>query len=372
MAGRANASTSLDATIPITPWCLVQCHVQRLRDLLRHTVDLGVRHPERAADVAHDCPGLHGAEGDDLRDVLPAVFPCDVLDDLAPAPLAEVDVDVRQLHPLGIEESLEDEIELQRIDICDLETIGDEAAGCRSTPRADRNPLLPRVANEIPDDQEIALVAHLLDDVDLVVEPALVVRDRMLEAAPIIETPKPRESFLESLSHDVAEVLAQRERLGDVEVGELMFRGGEVDVAALGNLDRVMERLRMIAENGGHLTGLLEIELVAVVAQAVHVVHVLPGPDAQENVVGVVVRLPEVVHIVGTDEGHPQISGDRLQHGSRNSHDGLPCSNRLQSYRGKCCMDDMKSFPPMSHGSTLNEYITFRSSNISIVSELNE
>ena len=98
---------------------LVQRHVERGRDLLGDAVDVGVRHVQRAADVAHDGLRLHRAEGDDLRDVLAAVLAGDVVDDFAAAALAEVDVDVGHRHALGIQEALEDEVEVDRIDVGD-------------------------------------------------------------------------------------------------------------------------------------------------------------------------------------------------------------------------------------------------------------
>ena len=79
----------------------------------------------------------------------------DVLDDLAAAALAEVDVDVGQRHALGVEEALEDQVVLDRIDVGDAQAVGDEAAGRRAAARPDRDALLARVADEIPDDQEV-------------------------------------------------------------------------------------------------------------------------------------------------------------------------------------------------------------------------
>ena len=114
-------------------------------------------------------------------DVLAAVLARDVLDDLAAAALAEVDVDIGQRHALGVEEALEDEVVLQRIDVGDPQAVRHEAARGRSTARADRNPLLPRVSDEVPDDQEIARVLHPLDHLDLVRETRLVVLDGMPE-----------------------------------------------------------------------------------------------------------------------------------------------------------------------------------------------
>ena len=100
--------------------------------------------------------GLHGAERDDLRHVLAAVLLGDVGDDLAAPALAEVDVDIGQRHALGIEEALEVQVEVQRIDVRDPQAVRHQAAGGRPAARADRNRLLARVADEVPDDQEVA------------------------------------------------------------------------------------------------------------------------------------------------------------------------------------------------------------------------
>ena len=83
-------------------------------------------------------------------------FARDVVDDLAAATLAEVDVDIGQRDALGIEEALEDQVVVQRIDVGDPQRPRDQAAGRRAAAGPDRNALLARVADEVPDDQEVA------------------------------------------------------------------------------------------------------------------------------------------------------------------------------------------------------------------------
>ena len=106
----------------------------------------------------------------------------DVLDDFAAAALAEVDVDVGQRHALGVEEALEDEVVLDRIDVGDPQAVGDEAAGRRSAARPDRNALLARVADEVPDDQEVPGYFICLIMSISYVEPPLVLVDRCASA----------------------------------------------------------------------------------------------------------------------------------------------------------------------------------------------
>ena len=115
---------------------LVQRHVEHGGDLLRDPVHVRVGHVHHAADVAHHGLRLHGAEGDDLRDVLAPVLARDVVDHLAAAALAEVDVDVRQRDALGVQEALEQQVELQRVDVGDAQAVGHQAAGRRAAARA--------------------------------------------------------------------------------------------------------------------------------------------------------------------------------------------------------------------------------------------
>src|SRR6185436_18297484 len=98
----------------------------------------------------------------------------DVLDHFATAVFAEVDVDVRGADALFVQEALEDQVALDRVDVGDAHGVGHEAAGRRAAARAHRDALLARVADEVPDDEEVAREADAPDDADLLVEALLV------------------------------------------------------------------------------------------------------------------------------------------------------------------------------------------------------
>ena len=186
---------------------LLERHVERRRDLLRDPIDIGIRHVERASDVPHDGLRLHRPEGDDLRDVLAAVLPRDVVDHFAAAPLAEVHVDIGQRHALGVQEALEDEIELERIDVGDAHAPRHERAGCRSSSRSNRNTFLTRVTDEVPDDEEVPRVPHLVDHLDLVLEATGVLVDRLTKPSGRGELLQARHPLCEALARHVLEVL---------------------------------------------------------------------------------------------------------------------------------------------------------------------
>ena len=63
---------------------------------------------------------------------------------------------------------------LQRVDVGDAQAVGDQAARGRAAARPDGDALFARVADEVPDDQEVAREPHPLDHVDLVLEPRAV------------------------------------------------------------------------------------------------------------------------------------------------------------------------------------------------------
>ena len=158
------------------------------RDQLGDPVGLARRNPEHAGHVLDRRPRLHRPEGDDLAHARPAVALADVLDHLAPALEAEVDVDVGHRHALGIEEALEQQVELERADVGDAERVGDDRARRRAAARAHRNAALARGGDEVLDDEEVAGVARRVDDAELVVEPLL---DRRAGAACRSAAPRP-------------------------------------------------------------------------------------------------------------------------------------------------------------------------------------
>ena len=92
-------------------------------------------------------------------------------DHLVAAVLAEIDVEVRHRHALGIEEALEQQPEADGIEIGDGERVGDERARARAAARADGNALRLGPFDEVGDDQEVALIVHAGDDIELEGEP---------------------------------------------------------------------------------------------------------------------------------------------------------------------------------------------------------
>ncbi len=168
---------------------LLQPDPELVRDGLRDPVDVAVGVTQHPPDVADGGAGEHRAEGDDLGDVILAVLPRDVGDDLVAPVVLEVDVDVRHRHPVGVEEALERQAVGDRVDRGDAEGVRDDRAR-RAAPAGRLDPLLPCEPDEVGHDQEVAGVAHRGDDTELVLEALQQLRGRRavppFEAAPAL------------------------------------------------------------------------------------------------------------------------------------------------------------------------------------------
>ena len=150
---------------------LVERNIEReARDELRDAVGLAVGEAEDAGHVAEHGLGPHRPERDDVGDAVGAVAVDDVADHLVAPVVGEVDVHVGHRDALGVEKPLEEQPVPDRVDIGDAEAVRGEGAGRRPPARPDRDPLPPRVRDEVPHDEEIPGESHLLDDAELEAE----------------------------------------------------------------------------------------------------------------------------------------------------------------------------------------------------------
>ena len=268
---------------------LVEADAELVRDRLRDPVDVAVGVPEHAAHVADRRPGQHRAEGDDLGDVVGAVLAADVVDDLVAAAVLEVDVDVRHGDPVRVEEPLEGQLVVDRVDRGDAQGVGDDRPR-GAPPAGGLDPLLAGEADEVGHDEEVARVAHRGDRPELVVQARLELgRDGAVAAgqAALAFGPQP-----------ALDGLAVRHR----EVRDPQLAERQLEVHHLGDPARVPVGLDLVREEGEHLRRRLQVELGALELQPVRRVEVAAGPHAEEDVVGVGLRLVDVVEVVRHDE----------------------------------------------------------------------
>ena len=169
-----SARQSLEARVPTE---------HRLGDLLGDPVAGRVVEAEDPGRVAGGRAGRHLAEGDDLRHRLAPVL----LGHVADHPLAtadrEVDVDVRHRLARRVEETLEEQLVGERVEVRDVEAVGDDRARRGAAPRADGDAVVLGVPDEVPDDQEVGVEAHLRDHRELELEPLASLRGGRIAVA---------------------------------------------------------------------------------------------------------------------------------------------------------------------------------------------
>ena len=149
---------------------LIERDVQLVRHLLRDQVTLRIRNIQYTPDIPDDTARGERTEGDDLRYAVLPVLPGHILDDLLPALVLEIHIDIGHGHTLRVQETLEDEIVPHRVDIGDPDAVRDEGARRRASARSHRDVMCLRIVHIIPDDQEVLDEAHARDRIELIVE----------------------------------------------------------------------------------------------------------------------------------------------------------------------------------------------------------
>ena len=160
---------------------LVERHVEREGHQLGEPVRFRQRDRQDAADVPNDGLGFHRSERDDLRDL--AVLLPHVVDDVLPAGLAHVDIDIGHLVAGRVHEPLEQQVVPQRVHVAQAQAIADDRADA-AAPGPHGNVVRAGVIAEVPDDQEVAGKALGLNHLEFAVEP-LFDRGRHLAIAPL-------------------------------------------------------------------------------------------------------------------------------------------------------------------------------------------
>ena len=228
-----------------------------VRHQLADAVHLAIGQLQDAPDIAQHRAGLQLTEGDDLRDLVGAVFALHVADDLVAPLLTEIDIEVRHGDAFGIQEPLEQQVPAQRVEIGDGQCPGDHRTGTRTAARPDRNPLVLRPLDEVGDDQEVAREAHLVDHVQLEIEPLAIgfrrrlagrlvhLRREDMHRQPPVQPGHSLHAQFAGLVPALAGIVGRQ------DWRDLLRKIG----AAAGDLNGVIDSLRQIGEQRAHLGG---------------------------------------------------------------------------------------------------------------------
>ena len=135
---------------------------------LAQCIDRVQRHLLYACHILDAVLGGHGGIGDDVGTVLVAVFVFHPFQHTASSVVVEVGIDIGQRDTVGVQETLEQQVVFQRVDLGDAQTVGHHRACGRATAGTYHHAqLVAGRVDEVLHDEEVARETHRLHDVQL-------------------------------------------------------------------------------------------------------------------------------------------------------------------------------------------------------------
>ena len=281
---------------------LFQCHTGTGRHHFGDLIHIPKRHIGDTAHIPDDRSRRQGAEGNDLGHLVLAVLPGQIIDDLSPPPVAEVRINIRHGHTLGVQETFEEKVKTERIDFRNMKEIGHNASCRTAAARTDGDAMGLGIMDEIHDDEEIVRKAHVLDDSQLIVQPFLLLSRRM--GIPL------RQRLLAELS----KIGGGRLSLRHVKRGQLMVPEGQGHMAAVRYLLRILNGAGILSQNGFHFRPALAVELIIGKMEMVGIIQRFPCRNTELDFLAPCIFLPGVVEIVGGHQAKAILPGQRCQH----------------------------------------------------------
>jgi len=165
-------------------------------------IGFGEGQSEYSAHIADRLLPLKRAKSNDLCYPMVAILVTHVVEYLVTALEAEVDIDVWHRATAWIEPSLEQELMLDRVDLCNPQSIGNQTANHRPAAWSYRNPHAACMIDEISHNQHVAGKPHFTNDWEFAFQP-LTIRS-------LIETAAARMQFLETISETGADLPFQK------------------------------------------------------------------------------------------------------------------------------------------------------------------
>ena len=213
-----------------------------------------------------------------------------IINDLFAADITEIHVNIRHRHALGIQKPLKKQRVFQRVNIRDAEDIRYNAPRCRAPARSYGNAMFPRIIDEIPNDQEIAVEPHLMDNAQLI-----------FHAFPNFR----RNGLIPSVNFlfaKLAKIRFVRQPFRQRESRQDMPAEGKFHITPLGNLCRVFHRIRIFGKKLRHLLRRLHIEFVVLEAHTPGIFQRLSRLNAEQYVVKIRILFMGIMRVVRHDK----------------------------------------------------------------------
>ena len=280
---------------------LLQRNAQLTRNQLGDFVDLTIAHAQCLAHVAHRRARLQCAEGNNLRHTLLSVTAHHVIKYLITLHIAEVGINIRHAYTFRIQKAFEQQMITQGLDIRYTQQIGHNTACGTATSRTDRNIMATAIIDKIPDNEEVAGIAHSVDDVQLKIQ---TLADLLIHNLIAL-----RQSLLAQVTQIAHGIKALRHRkLRQQQMAEL-----HLHVAAVSNFIGIAQSLRTIAEQRLHLIIAFQIIAVVVKAHTVRLINRARRLDAQQNILRRGILLLHIMQIVCRHQTKTELLRQLLQ-----------------------------------------------------------
>ena len=184
-----------------------------------------------------------------------------------------------------------------------------------------------RPLDKLHDDEEVARKAHLVDDLELDIQP-LIVLATFLGANLRIRKEK-LQPLLEPLLGAQHQIIFRRHLTGR-KFRQKVLTQPHRHVTALGNLDRVLQSLRQIGEQLGHLLLTLQVLLGTESLGATAIIQGITVMDCDSDFVGFEVLLITEYHLVGRHHRQRRLLRQRDSHADVGLFVGAPGTDQLQ------------------------------------------
>ena len=143
-------------------------------DITLDLIDTSQRNTLYASDIGDSRFGSHGAVGDDVRHACLAVLLCHPVQHFAATCIIKVGINIGEGYTVGIEESLEQQVVLQWVEVGDSQTVGYyRTCGTTTTRTYAHAQLFASCADKVHHDEEVTRETHGLHDMQLEVDTLL-------------------------------------------------------------------------------------------------------------------------------------------------------------------------------------------------------
>ena len=224
---------------------LFQGHPRGGRNHLGETVCQAIGLALDPRHIAHHRLGGHGAEGDDLAHRITAVLVGHIVDYPVTLLHAEIHIEVRHGYPFRVKETFEQQVVANGIQIGNLEGIGHQRASAGPPPRPYRHLVVLTPLNEVGNNQEVTGKAHLIDDIQLELEPVVIVFT-LAGVLRVISVQQYLKAIFQPIPGQLFEILLDGHAIRNRKVRQKILAQANIQGTAAGDFDGVFQRFRQI------------------------------------------------------------------------------------------------------------------------------